>query len=126
MALEKEINLQSIILKLLDLRNTITLREIAKFVKMSVESPADRRAIQRALEGLMRSNIIQAQGSARSRAYIKFPQSRDNTVFKNISLSVNAVKLLQDIQQPIYTKIPVGYNQDFLKAYHPKNVIFLH
>lgn len=125
MTSEKKIDLQSTILTLLEEKNAITLHDVAASTGLSTESATNRRAIQRALSALIKSNIIEAQGSARARVYIKFSRTENKNSFKNIQLSIDGLKLLQKIQQPLHTKIPVGYNPHFLKSYHPKKTPYL-
>lgn len=123
--LDNKINLESIILTLLEKGHAITLHEISQEAGLSTESSADRRAIQRVLANLIKSNAIQSQGKARARIYIKSPLTENKNEFKNIPLAKESAKLLHYISQPILARKPVGYNQDFLKSYEPNKTEYL-
>ena len=65
----KKIDLETLILKLLDVSSEIDIHRVAKAAGLSVGNPADRRAIQRAFKRLIEQEVIQAQGAARARVY---------------------------------------------------------
>jgi hypothetical protein len=81
--------------------------------------------------------LIIPKGSARSRVYVlseqKPPadgdQSRSNIKehgsFKGIELSPDSKTLLEYVSQDLKERQPVGYDQDFLRAYKPNETFFL-
>lgn len=131
MILKHKIDLKSLILTLLYEKEKVSLQDIAHEAGLVADSPAARRAIQRALTCLIEQQAIEAQGQARSRFYILPKKTNaltpDKTMeaFKHILLSEESVELLHLISKPIQMKKPVGYNQDFLKSYRPNRTFYL-
>src|SRR3989338_3830304 len=131
MDLYKKLELESLIYKLLNETNEIGIRKIAEAAPLSIASPADRRAIQRALNHLTNNKIIQAQGKARARVYMLnagpgvLENTKDNEFFNGIHLSEKSAELVQYFSKAIHTRAPVGYNQDFLRSYEPNKTAYL-
>ncbi|MBI5448621.1 MAG: Fic family protein [Gammaproteobacteria bacterium] len=133
--MKKKVDLKVFILELLYEKKESTLREIAKEAGLSVEASADRRIIQRALASLIQEGAIQAQGKARSRVYLikstlikkinVQPFSEYKDVFRNIPLSEKSVELLRYVSEPIQTREPARYNQNFLISYVPNQTAYL-
>ena len=131
MDFNKKINLEALILNLLNTNKILHLQEIAQQAGLNAKTAKDRRAIQRALTNLIKNNTIQAQGQARSRVYIATPQIQthetiaNEKVFNTIPLSEDSINLLRQISKPIRARLPVGYNQDFLRSYDPNETSYL-
>ncbi|CAN5437331.1 hypothetical protein BH10PSE19_BH10PSE19_03980 [soil metagenome] len=129
MSLKKKLDLEALILRLLEEKNQISLREIANAAGLLAQVSTDRRAIQRALTNLIKREAIQAQGKARARVYTlsdyQSPTIVDENALKDIFLSAGSIELLQYFSKPVHIRKPVGYNQDFLKSYNPNQSAYL-
>lgn len=128
MTLKKKPDLEAIILKLLDRKNETNLQDIAEEAKLTITSPTDRRAIQRALTKLIQQEIIEARGNARARVYAlkgKASPPPSKETFSDIFLSDNSAKLLNYLSKPVHKRKPVGYNQTFLRSYIPNKTSYL-
>src|SRR3990167_4627233 len=88
-------NLQSVILTLLNKKNTIHSTEVLKAAGL-IKVSKNQRAVQRALTKLIKDNILEAEGKARARVYR----------LKN-------------------TRKMICYNQEFLNAYLPNQTSYL-
>lgn len=122
----KKVDLEFFILKLFEKMNRITLQDVAEATGLSAHESKNRRAIQRAFTRLIQQGRIKAQGAARARVYISEENSiKDDDLFKGIALSKPSIHLLRDILQPIHTRKPVAYNQDFLRSYRPNESAYL-
>lgn len=62
-------NLETLILRLLTHHVEISLPKVAQEASLSIENDADRRAIQRAVQSLIKKELLQAKGAARARVY---------------------------------------------------------
>jgi DNA-binding Lrp family transcriptional regulator len=138
MASKKKSDIEALILRLLSEKTTISVEEVAKTAGLIKSNEGDRKAIRRALNSLVERGTLKAQGAARSRNYI---QSANNLIiktsttcpeseeikkpFKDISLSHEALTVLQYVSGPIQSRIPIGYNQDFLRLYEPNRTFYL-
>ena len=134
MAKSNTVDLETTILSLLRIKKQISIHDVAQKSGRSLESQADRRAIQRAFKNLSEREIIEATGHARARVYnlISIPRSETESVivtpdevFKGIPLSKEAEKLLTYISQPIQARAPIGYDQNFLESYVPNKTFYL-
>ena len=130
MASKHKIDLNALILKRLNEKDKISLHDIVHASGLMINSPTDRRAIQRALAVLLEHGTIQAQGNARARVYtlaslIKKTSLLPEGTFEGIPLSEGSIELLHYVSKSIQTRKPVGYNQDFLKSYAPNQTAYL-
>lgn len=134
MTVKRKVDLQSLILKLFDEKEVLSIREITHSAGMSTASPADRRAIQRALKDLIVSKVITPSGNARARVYTFAKPSPPTTsatiekaagAFNDIQLSKGSQGLLQYVSKSLQARTPVGYNQRFLNAYEPNQTFYL-
>ena len=127
-----KVDLAALILKLIHENNKTSLQDIARAAGLIVHLAKNRRAIQRVLAKMIESKSIQTQGHARARIYIPAGLIQHVTLvaaieepFTNIDLSTSSIKLLEYVSQPIRTRIPVGYNQSFLRQYDPGKTQYL-
>lgn len=130
--------LEELILKLLDQQPEVKINSIVKATGVSKDNQTKRRAIGRALLSLTKQQLINPQGSGRSRVYVK-PRIiiANNTnellttsitvsnIFQGIELSQTSQRLLQYISQGINERTPVGYNQEFIRSYKPNKTFYL-
>ncbi len=123
---KQKLDLNSLILSLLDTRKTISLKEIAIAAGLS-ESPADRRAIQRAIKKLILQDVVEIQGKARARVYsLKNDATDISFTLNSIFTSKHANALIQYFSQPSRTRKAIGYQPLFLKSYQPNKTFYLH
>jgi Fic family protein len=116
------LNIERIILDLLKDKSEITVVEVAAHMGLSKTDAANRKAIQRAFNKLIESNLLMAKGQARARVYLFKEQV---PAFKDIPLSDESQKLLHYISAPVQARMPVGYHQEFLEAYEPNITTYL-
>jgi len=122
--------LETLILTLLDRKQSITLHDIAEEAGLDT-TDKNRRGIQRALASLIEQDVLASEGAARSRVYIRknkldeSPIIQDEQSFKGIVLSEKSIKLLRYVSQGVQSRKPVGYNQDFLRSYQPNHSAYL-
>ena len=134
---------KELILKLLAEQGEVSIRSIARAGNFSEINGTDRKAIRRALLSLENQGHLVPKGAGRSRVYVKAAQvptaapivettfvdesqlDGGGTPFKNVNLSAESEALLQHISQPLTARIPVGYNQDFLRSYQPNETFYL-
>ncbi len=107
--LTNKADIEEVIFKLLTLKVEIKLSDIAKEAGLSKTKEADRKAIRRVLNDLIKRGLLQAHGAARARVYVR----------------VNSETLLEYLSQPTHMRIPVGYNQYFLRSYQPNKTFYL-
>lgn len=130
-----EINLKDLILSLFKDNPEVNISMLAKASGLSLENSANRRALQRAFKNLSDLKLIKSFGNARARTYVlnkeslgsyssEFSASSD-TAFKGIKLSSNSIKLKSYVSQSLKARVPVGYNQDFLRSYLPNQSYYL-
>lgn len=126
----KKATLESLILTLLDKKQSITLHDIAEAAGLDI-TDNNRRAIQRALTSLIKQNVLASKGAARARVYIRSnkpdepPVIQDEQSFKGMVLSEQSAKLLRYVSQTLQSRKPVGYNQNFLRSYQPNRSAYL-
>lgn len=95
MTWKEKVELEELILRLLKEKQEIRLSEIANAAGLIAQASRDRRAIQRVLTDLLKREVIRAEGKARARYYL------------------------------FSTRVPVGYQQEFLRSYIPNQTAYL-
>lgn len=123
MTTKNKIDFQSVILALLAKKDTINVLEIMRHAELP-DSPANRRAVQRALNELMKNNKVLAQGHARARIYQKAPEKMASQ-FQQIALSKESKALLHYLSQPVTTRQAIKYQTNFLRSYQPNKTNYL-
>lgn len=88
------------------------------------------RTLQRRLEKLKEQGIVLVSGKSRAVMYRLPASSPSNPTTEtsgsaDIPLSRKGKILLQKLSAPLHTRIPVGYNADFLKSYQPNSDHYL-
>ncbi len=131
----KKAYIETLVLALIKENCEISVSEIAQAAGLSKSNEGDRKAIRRVLSQLIDRGILKAQGAARARIYVvnhvtppaEIPKSPEgySKPFEYISLSEESEHLLKYVSQPIMTRSPVGYNQDFLSSYKPNQSFYL-
>jgi Fic family protein len=129
-------NLAPLILSLLEENTRISLRQIAEAAGISEKDSANRKAIQRRLNELIKTGVAEAKGAARARVYLL--KSRDSVAehtllqasekddsFKSIPLSVKSQTLLRYISKSVDSRTPVSYDGKFLRSYQPNKTTYL-
>lgn len=124
---KKIADLAPFILALFNNYQEVNLANVIKAAGLSINDAADRRAIQRAFAKLVKEGSIQTKGSGRARTYLLKTNAylADDNLFQNIKLSDESQNLLQYLTQPINSRTPVGYNQNFLRSYEPNHTQYL-
>lgn len=117
--------LETLILKFIEEKGKVRLRDIAERLGLSTHNATDRRAMQRVLAKLIKQQLIQAEGNARSRAYLPLVAVKDEPILKDIFITETSVKLLHSVSKPLHTRKPVGYNPNFLTGYKPNQTKYL-
>ena len=126
--------IEAVILELLDNEPEVSIRLIAKELEVSKDDAAPRKAIGRALSSLVEQNLIVPKNLGRSRVYVKVTRkveaeplsgAAQGDAFKGIELSRESRSLLQYVSQGINERMPVGYNQEFLRSYEPNKTFYL-
>jgi Fic family protein len=135
MVIKKTAYLETLILTLLEEKHEISLRDIVEKAGLKAQASADRRAIQRALTSLIKSETIEARGKARARVYILknnsakkdqlLPHTENENASKYIFLSQESTALLPYFSKSIRARKSVGYNPDFLRLYIPNQTAYL-
>jgi Fic family protein len=134
MVAKKKTDLGVLILTLLKEKKEISVPDVAQAAGMSKSDEGDRKAIRRALTGLIERGLLEARGAARARVYstvtttaaTEAPKSQESSnPFKDIPLSQESARLLKYVSQSLQARTPVGYNQDFLRAYEPNQDFYL-
>jgi Fic/DOC family len=100
----------------------------AEQLKTALETPVDKRTIQRRLKSLLDSSQIRAVGTARARRYFSVSQSDEinaNFALTDLPLSSAAQEILRLISLPETQRQPVGYNRSWLDAYKPNETFYL-
>ncbi len=130
--MKKQESLESKLLAVLDGQMALKISHIAKMLGLDTADPATRRALQRALKGLSERKLVTSSGNARARVYElaskRLPSLKTNeesTLLKDIALDSSSRSLLNYINQPVTKRVPVGYNQMFLKNYRPNKTFYL-
>jgi Fic/DOC family len=127
-------DIEAAVLKLLDAEPETSVPVIAAAMGLSKSNETDRKAIRRVLNTLIARGLIEAKGAARKRAYTRIAQARvppispseDKTAhpFQEIPICTESKELLAYVSRPIQARAPVGYNQNFLRAYTPNKTFF--
>ena len=92
-----------------------------------------RRTAQRLIAKLIADRQITAQGEGRARRYFRLDaRSGSGAALTEadgfppfIPLSADSQDILAYIDQPVEARKPVGYQRDFLDAYHPNETFYL-
>jgi len=92
-----------------------------------------RRTAQRHIARFAESGQVNALGEGRARRYfpaltqsdVKTPAVRVDIFPGYIPLSVDSLDVLAYIEQPVEARKPVGYQRDFMDAYHPNETWYL-
>ena len=101
--------LETQILKLLENKLEVSLREVASALGFHELDAARRKTIQRMLKALVKRGVLEARGVTRARVY-----------------SLTNKSAARYLEQPARKRTPVGYNQDFLRSYQPNDTEYLH
>jgi len=124
--------LESSILRLLGEEPKVSVRSIADVVGLPGNYDATRKAIRRALKSLEDQDLIVPAGAGRSRVYVLKKKTAieglfavESEPYNGIDISPESNDLLQYISKPITARIPVGYNQEFLRSYEPNKTFYL-
>lgn len=135
MARKKKEELEALILRLLKGRQELGLHDVAEAANMSKTDEADRKAIRRAFQALIKRGLLQTKGAARARVYLlkegkQVRQKEDATpiegsALKDIPLTAESEVLLEYLAKPTHARTPVGYDQSFLKSYEPNKTFYL-
>lgn len=106
----------------------LTLAEL-----LAAHPGVSRRTAQRLIAKLIESGEVMAIGEGRARRY--FPADtqshraegivREDRFPSFIPLSADSLDILDYIDQPMQARMPVGYQRDFLDAYHPNETWYL-
>ncbi|MGK5086553.1 Fic family protein [Bdellovibrionota bacterium FG-2] len=112
----KKTDIEAMILKLLAEKSEINLHDIAQASGLSKSDEGDRKAIRRVLNSLIERGLLEAKGAARARAYVRASHQARGTASET---------LLHYVSQPLQSRTPVGYNQDFLRSYKPNQTFYL-
>lgn len=104
----------------------------------ALELKIHRRTLQRRLALLVERKQLLLEGSGRGSRYkIKLPiiveigtaQEKGGALPISaetyVPTSTEGAQIKQDVRQPIQQRQPVGYNQDFIVAYHPNHTYYL-
>jgi hypothetical protein len=92
----------------------------------SLDKEVTKRTLQRWIKQLAQEGLIEINGAARATRYISVQEDVGHVAEKPgdyskslIPLSEGGKKALAMITAPIQQRVPVGYQQDFLKSYRP-------
>ncbi len=138
----KKVELEDFILRLLNQVPEVSVKSIARAKGISDLNETERRAIRRALRSLEDRRLIISKGSGPARAYVLLgqkpdekptaerigapePTVDDNVAYVGIELSPESKALLEYVSQPVAARVPVGYDQDFLRSYQPNRTFYL-
>ena len=138
----KKVEIEDFILRLLSQEPQVSVRSIARARGISQLDETRRRAIRRALSSLENRNLIISKGSGPARAYVLADQGSapgksvespdlertqpdENGSFKGIDLSPESKALLRYVSQDTAQRVPVGYDQEFLRSYEPNRTFYL-
>ncbi|MBK7707724.1 MAG: Fic family protein [Acidobacteria bacterium] len=130
---QKSDEIQALALQLLDNDSQVSIRAIAAARGKSKDDVTERRAIRRALVALERKNLIAPKGEGRSRVYVpkvtqetpEAPTEANPYAGAEGILSSDSKRLLKYISKPLTARTPVGYDQEFLRAYEPNKTFYL-
>lgn len=130
---QKSDEIQALALHLLDNDSQVSIRAIAAARGKSKDDVTERRAIRRALVALEQKNLIAPKGEGRSRVYVlkvtkekpEAPNEANPYAGAEDILSSDSKRLLEYISKPLTARTPVGYDQEFLRAYEPNKTFYL-
>lgn len=130
---QKKANLEALILELLGDIPEVSVSSVAVAAGVSKDAETERKAIGRAFASLKTQGLIEPKGAGRSRVYVlkeqNIPKDKtaptENLPEPEIELSFEARRLLEYISKPLTARIPVGYDQEFLRAYEPNKTFYL-
>ncbi|MBX7230818.1 MAG: Fic family protein [Bdellovibrionales bacterium] len=136
MVAKKKADLEALVLGLLKEKKEISVPDVAQAAGMLKSDEGDRKAIRRVLTTLVERGVLEARGAARARVYAALttttpaaaeaPKPQEGLKsFKDIPLSQESVRLLKYVSQSLQARAPVGYKQDFLRAYEPNKSFYL-
>ena len=138
----KKVEIEDFILRLLNQEPEVSVRSVARAKGISQLDETQRRAIRRALSSLENRKLIISKGSGPARAYVLAKQRsetrksaenidlaespvEESVSFKGIELSPESKILLHHISQDMAERMPVGYDQEFLRSYEPNRTFYL-
>lgn len=118
----------NLLLSIQEYVNGLTLAEL-----LAVHPDIPRRTAQRLIAKLIESGQITATGQGRARRYFRANTQPISSVIVTevdrfppfIPLSADSQDILTYIDQPPEARKPVGYQRDFLDAYHPNETWYL-
>ena len=130
---EKRTRFQEIVLRMFLEKSEITVKEVALAAGFSEPDDGERKAILRVLNSFIKNGSVSIKGSARARVYVRHAKLLSKRIgeaeaanpFKDIPLSDESQNLLEYVSRPIRARIPVGYNQEFLRSYNPNFTFYL-
>ncbi len=126
---QKSDEIEALVLELLNDDSQVSIRTIAAARGKSKDDVTERRAIRRALAALEQKHMIAPRGEGRSRVYVLSHNDKtasiDNLPELEIELSSEAKRLLGYISKPLTARIPVGYDQEFIRSYEPNKTFYL-
>ena len=101
---------------------------LAKVIE-NLNQPLSRRNVQHRLSFLVKQGLLLAEGNARARLY-KLPHqekkpSQTTQSAHSISLTSEAKEIQKVVTMPIQSRLPVGYNLNFLDSYRPNTTFYL-
>lgn len=138
----KKVEIEDFILRLLSQEPEVSVRSVARAKGISHLDETQRRAIRRALSSLENRNLIISKGSGPARAYVLAEQRseprksaesidvaespvEESVSFKGMELSPESKILLDYVSQDMAERMPVGYDQEFLRYYEPNRTFYL-
>ncbi len=129
----KSDEIEALVLGLLSDDSQVSIRSIAAARGKSKDDVTERRAIRRALVALEQKDLISPKGEGRSRIYVLNVKQQPSEALTDTDsyageedfLSSDSKRLLKYISKPLTARIPVGYNQDFLRSYEPNKNFYL-
>jgi hypothetical protein len=130
---KKKADLEALVLALLKEKKEISVPDVAQAAGMSKSDEGNRKAIRRVFTALVERGLLEIRGAARARVYAaltttaaEVPKSQGGpALFKDIPLTQESERLLKYVSQSLQARAPVGYNQDFLRAYEPNRAFYL-
>lgn len=130
---QKKAKLEALILDLLGDASQVSVSSVAVAAGVPKDAETERKAIGRAFASLKNQGLIEPKGAGRSRVYVlneqKSPSDKTAPTVDlpepEIELSSQAKRLLEYISKPLMARIPVGYDQEFLRAYQPNKSFYL-
>jgi Fic family protein len=127
MLFKKREEIESLILKILDGKQEISLNDLAVATGLSKSNERERKTLSRAFKRLVEKGTLEAKGSARARVYVLkiTPKSARDSFFKDIPLSTKSEALLNYMSTPLQARTPVGYKQEFLRDYDTNKTPYL-